>query len=208
MSGVQAVLQYAQLIFDQANTNLEGKYLTMILGIVQLMSTIVCMMIIDRIGRKPLYVISAIGSACSTAIVAIYFNLQRYGLDTSEIAWLPVIGVFLYIVMYSLGLAPLFFTMSSELFATNVKALGSMITVAVANVFAFIVIKLYLLIAETAGVHVPFWIFTMCSFIFALLTFLFLPETKGKTLEQIVEKLHRKSEKSFYTNRSADKEYS
>nr|XP_012230919.1 PREDICTED: facilitated trehalose transporter Tret1-like isoform X2 [Linepithema humile] len=191
MSGSQAILQYAQLIFDQANINLEGKYLTMILGIVQVIFTIVCMMITDGIGRKPLLIISAFGSACSTAIVALYFNLQYCGMDISKIAWLPVIGVFTYIVMYSLGLGPLLLTMSSELFATNVKALGSTITVIVLNASAFTVVKSYLLIAGTAGVHVPFWIFFTCSFIIVLLTFFYIPETKGKTLEQIVEKLHK-----------------
>lgn len=195
MSGINAVVQYAQIIFDQTNINVEGKYLTMILGFVQLIFMIVCMMITDRIGRKPLLLISTIGSACSTTIVAMYFTLQYYDMDTSKITWLAAIGVFLYIIMYSLGLAPLLFILTSELFATNVKALGSMITIVVLNVYAFIVMKLYPLIAETAGKHVPFWIFTVCSFIFALLTFFYVPETKGKTLEQVVEKLHKLSKK-------------
>ncbi|XP_070158881.1 facilitated trehalose transporter Tret1-like isoform X2 [Polyergus mexicanus] len=151
MSGVQAIEQYAELIFNQANSNLEGKYLTMILGTVQVISTIVCMFITDRSGRKSLLIISAIGlSALPNAMV-------------------------------------------SELFPTNVKPLGTMVTIISSGVEAFGVTKLYLVIADNFGLHIPFWIFTACSLAGALFTLVYVPETKGKTLQQIQEKLHGSS---------------
>jgi len=58
------------------------------------------------------------------------------------------------------------------------------------SVTAFIVTKLYPIISEDAGVHTPFWIFTACSLISTLFTFFYVPETKGRTLGQIQEKLH------------------
>jgi len=190
LSGSLAVLQYAQTIFDQAHGNLEGKYLTMILGVVQLVSSIVCMILTDCSGRKPLLIISAIGSACSTAMVAAYFHLQYNHVDISNITWLPAIGVILYKIMHSLGLAALPSTMAGELFPTNVKALGNMINVITMNGTAFIVTKLYPIISEDAGVHTPFWIFTACSLVSTLFMLFYVPETKGRTLEQIQEKLH------------------
>lgn len=190
MSGSQAVIQYAQRIFDQANGNLEGKYLTMILGAVQIVCSIVCMVITDRSGRKSLLTFSAVGSACSTAMVATYFHLQYYQVDTSNIVWLPAIGVILYVIMYALGLAALPYTMASELFPTNVKALGNTIGIMIIQLTAFVVTKLYLVVSENAGVHTPFWIFTACSITGTVFTLLYVPETKGKTLEQIQEKLH------------------
>ncbi|XP_011873355.1 PREDICTED: facilitated trehalose transporter Tret1-like [Vollenhovia emeryi] len=200
LSGSQAVLQYAQMIFDQANSSLEGKYLTMILGAVTLICSIVCMMITDCSGRKSLLTISAVGSACSTAMVAAYFHLQYNHADTSNIMWLPATGVILYVVMYALGLAALPFTMASELFPTNVKALGNMIGIAMTHFTGFVVTKLYLVISESAGTHTPFWIFTGCSLAGALFTLLYVPETKGKTLEQIQEKLHGLSKQSAVEN--------
>ena len=190
MSGAQAVIQYAQIIFDQANTNLEGKYLTMILGTVQVIFTIVCMFIIDHIGRKSLLMISIVGSAFSTAIVATCFNLQYNHIDISDITWLPVIGVLLYIVMYCLGLAPIPFTMFSELFPTNVKAIGTTTVAVTSSLGAFTVLKLYLTIADSNGTHVPFWIFTACNVAGTLFIFFYVPETKNKTLEEIQKKLH------------------
>ncbi|KAG5315290.1 TRET1 protein, partial [Pseudoatta argentina] len=190
LSGSQALLQYAQIIFDKMNSNLEGKYLTIILGTVQLVCTIICMIITDCSGRKLLLTISSVGTACSTVIIATYFHLQYNHVDISNITWLPATGVILFIVMYGLGLSVLPFTMAGELFSMNVKALGNMIGMMTMTIVAFVVTKLYLIISESAGMHTPFWIFTACSFVAAIFTFFYVPETKGRTLEQIQKKLH------------------
>ncbi|KAL6261495.1 hypothetical protein P5V15_006584 [Pogonomyrmex californicus] len=192
-SGSQAVMQYAETIFNQMNSNLEGKYLTIILGVVQLIFTIISMIITDRCGRKPLLIISSIGSACSTVMIATYFHLQYYRIDTNNIIWLPATGTMMYIVMYAIGLAGVPFTMASELFPTNVKAIGTTLGIMTVHTTAFIVTKLYPTLSEIAGTHTPFWIFTACSVISALFTFFYVPETKGKTLEQIQKKLHSSS---------------
>ncbi|XP_011636518.2 facilitated trehalose transporter Tret1-like [Pogonomyrmex barbatus] len=189
-SGSQAVMQYAETIFNQINSNLEGKYLTIILGVVQLIFAIISMTITDRYGRKPLLIISSIGSACSTAMIATYFHLQYYRVDTNNITWLPAIGAVTYIVMYAIGLAGIPFTLASELFPMNVKAIGTTTTILITNVTAFIVTKLYPSLSEMTGTHTSFWLFTACSIISALFTFFYIFETKGKTLEQIQQKLH------------------
>lgn len=190
LSGSQAVGQYAQTIFDQVNNNLEGKYLTIILGAVQLLCAIVCTIITDRSGRKPLLLISTVGAACSTSMVGAYFYLRHIRADTGQLEWLPATGAIMYIVMYSLGMAALPFTMVGELFPTNVKALGSTIAMMACNFCAFVVTKLYPIIADNFGIYTAFWIFTAFSLTGALFTILYVPETKGKTLEQIQEKLH------------------
>ncbi|XP_025269915.1 facilitated trehalose transporter Tret1 isoform X2 [Camponotus floridanus] len=158
MTGYQAILNYAQIIFDQMNVNLEGKYLTMILGVVQLIFTIISMFITDHSGRRSLLIISCI-------------------------------GIITYVMMYALGLSSQPFTLLSEIFPINVKALGSMIILIARELLEFVVITSYMIIADIAGTHVPFWIFTACNFAGALFIFFYVPETKGKTLEQIQEEL-------------------
>jgi len=147
------------------------------------------MFITDHSGRKSLLIISCIGTACSTAMVAAYFNLQYNHINTKDITWLPATGIITYMIMHSLGLASLPFTLLSELFPTNVKVLGGTIVLTVICLTSSVVTKSYLIIADIAGIHVPFWIFTTCSFTGALFTFFYVPETKGKTFEQIQEKL-------------------
>lgn len=183
------MLQYADIIFDQANSNLESKYLTMILGVIQIIFSIISMFITDHYGRKSLLIISAIGSGCSTAIVAIYFNLQYNHINTNHLVWLPATSVMIYTIMYALGLASVPFTLLSEIYPINVKALGSTIFLVLISLLSFVMSTLYLIITDIVGAHVPFWIFTACSLAGALFIFLCVPETKGKTFEQIQEQL-------------------
>ncbi|XP_072742849.1 facilitated trehalose transporter Tret1-like [Anoplolepis gracilipes] len=192
MSGAQVVIQYTQIILDHANSNLEGKYVTMILGVVQVTFTIICMFLSDYSGRKSLLVISAIGSALSTAIIATYFNLQYNNIDTSNITWLPAVGAIMYLVMHCLGLASIVFTVASELFPTSIKALGNTTFYVIAHLWSFISLKLYL-IAGNNCTHVSFWIFTACSLAGSFFILFYVPETKGKTLEQIQHELHSSS---------------
>lgn len=190
MSGAQAVIQYAQIIFDQANSNLDGKYLTMILGTVQLICTIICMFTTDRSGRKSLLMISCIGVTLSTAMVATYFTLQYNQINTDALVWLPITGVITFMISYSVGLAPVLFTLLSELFPTNVKALGTTINVVLISFLSAGVTLLFLIIADVIGIHVPFWIFTGFNLVSPLFVYFYIPETKGKTLEEIQKKLH------------------
>ena len=165
----------------------------MIVGAVQIICTIICMFITDLGGRKVMLLISSIGAACSTAMVAIYFHLQQEHVDVNHLTWLPTTGVLLFVVMYGLGLASIPYTLVGELFPTNVKALGSTVSYVSGIGVAFCVTKLYPVIADNVGIHVPFWIFTGCSLVGALFTLMCVPETKGKTLEQIQAELHSSS---------------
>lgn len=194
-TGFMAIMQYAQTLFDEAKTDLDGKYLTIIIGGVQLICAGICMFITDRYGRKLLLIISCIGAACTIAIVAIYFTLQHYRVNTSEFTWLSAIGLIMYFIMNSVGLAPVLPILSGEVYPMNVKALGGMLSLLVATLTSFIVIKLYAVLADNIGTYVPLWIFCASGFLGALFTYFYLPETKGKTLQQIQEKFKKSSKK-------------
>lgn len=193
LSGSQAIMMYTQQLFDDINVDLDGKYLAMILGVVQIFSTGLCVIIVDRYGRRPLLLLSSIGSFSATGVIALYFNLRWIGIDTSSVSWLPALGCMLYVVFYSLGLAPLPTAMIGELFPTNVKALGCAITVFSANFGGFTVGKTYQIIADTVGVHICFWTFTVLNAFAIIYIYFCIPETKGKTLQEIQKELQSNS---------------
>ncbi|KAK0180685.1 hypothetical protein PV327_003043 [Microctonus hyperodae] len=190
LSGSQAIMMYTQTIFDDMNVNLDGKYLAMILGVVQILSLGLCSVLVDRYGRRPLLLLSATGSCIATGIVAIYFNLRWMNVDIMGLEWLPALGCMLYVVFYSLGLAPLPTTMIGELFPTNVKPLCCAIVVFFANTAGFAVGKTYQLVSDSVGTHVAFWIFTILNICAITYVYLFVPETKGKTLQELQKELH------------------
>ncbi|XP_033328311.2 facilitated trehalose transporter Tret1 [Megalopta genalis] len=189
-SGSMAVLSYAQLIFNATGNSFEGKYVTMIVGAVQTVCAGLSTAIVDSFGRRALLMASALGTGASTALVGAFFFLQRTGADVTDLVWLPAIGVILYIVAYAVGLAGLPFTMISEVFPTNVKALGSTIAMMCLNAFAFSVTSLYSSIDEAWGKHTAFWIYAAVSFVGSVFVYCYVPETRKKTLQEVQDQLH------------------
>lgn len=189
-SGSQAIMSYAELIFNATGNQLQGKYVTMILGAIQVVCTIFGTTVVDRFGRRPLLMISAFGTSVSTFLVGLFFFLQNNETDVGTITWLPATGSILYVVMYAFGLAALPFTVMSEVFPTNVKALGTGIGMFVCNGCAVIVTSIYQSIVEQYGIHTAFWLFSTISLSGVVFVFFYMPETKGKTLQEVQEQLH------------------
>lgn len=190
-SGSMAIISYAQMTFNATGNQFEGKYVTMIVGVVQVVCAAASTAIVDRFGRRKLLVISAAGTGFSTALIGLFFYIQSSGVyDVRRIVWLPAIGVILYIFMYAFGLAGLPFTLISELFPTNVKALGSALGIMSCNGFSFVVTLSYQSIAADFGLYTVFWIFTVVSLLGVFFVYAYVPETRGRTLQEVQEKLH------------------
>lgn len=162
----------------------------MILGGVQVMCAVMSASIVDRYSRRTLLLISTSGVTISTYLIGLFFCLQYIEMDISEITWLPAAGSILYIVTYAFGLAALPFTMMSEVFPTNVKALGSTIGMLCCNCCAFAVTLSYQSIVEQNGIYVAFWLFSSITALGIIFIYYCVPETKRKTLQEIQEQLH------------------
>ncbi|XP_076649218.1 uncharacterized protein LOC143356989 [Halictus rubicundus] len=189
-SGSMAVLSYAQLIFAATGNSFEDKYVAMIVGVVQFFCALISTLIVDSLDRRVWLMASTLGTGLSTAVVGTFFYLQSIGMDVSNIVWTPAIGTMFYIFTYAVGLAGLPFTMISEVFPTNVKALGSTIAVMCCNAFAFSVTFAYLIIDVQFGKHTAFWLYAAVSFVGMLFVYFYVPETRRKTLQEVQNQLH------------------
>lgn len=110
--------------------------------------------------------------------------------DTSSIGWLPISSLVIFMVCYCVGWGPLPWAIMGELFAAEVKAKASGITVFVCWGLAFIITKYFNNIEELYGTHTAFWIFTVLCILSVLFTVFLLPETKGKSLKEIQDELN------------------
>lgn len=90
---------------------------------------------------------------------------------------------------YCVGLGPLPFTIMGEMFSSEVKAKASGITILVGWSWSFVMTKFFINVVISWGTYSAFWIFTICCIISAVFTVMFLPETKGKSLQQIQDEL-------------------
>lgn len=179
MTGINAILYYAPRIFDMAGFASELSYLQPIfIGGTNVIFTLIGMSIIDKVGRKKLLLSGAIG-------MFIFLVLTAYGLkgETSSFLLYYIIG---FIASFALSQGAVIWVFLAEIFPNEVRAQGSSLGSTTHWVFAALISWIFPVIVE-GNVQGGFYIFMLyaimviCSFIFIL----FLPETKGKSLEEI-----------------------
>ncbi|KAH8308691.1 facilitated trehalose transporter Tret1-2 homolog [Drosophila kikkawai] len=189
-TGINAVMFYSTPIFAMAKSDLEPRFSTIVIGVVQLAALIPSILLIERVGRRILLLVSAFLMGISLMVMAVYFGF----LMKSNVGWLSLLCLGVYIIGFSVGFGPIPWLMIGELFAEDVKPLAGAISGTTNWVFAFIVTMLFPLLNDSIGPGPCFGIF----FVIAVLAFVFIllliPETKGKTLDEIQEKLAKKKE--------------
>ncbi|XP_055606707.1 facilitated trehalose transporter Tret1-like [Uranotaenia lowii] len=186
MSGINAVIFYTVSVFDDANTGMDATDATIIVGVILVVATLLSTFIVDKAGRRILLLISAGMMAVSTALLAVFFQLKED--DPSQVTnlgWLPVMSVCLYIAVFSIGFGPIPWMMTGELFANNVKAYVSPLAGAFNWMLAFLITKIFGNLRDALGAAGVFWLFTGLSALGTVFVFFMVPETKGISLTEI-----------------------
>ncbi|XP_051165850.1 facilitated trehalose transporter Tret1-2 homolog [Leptopilina boulardi] len=192
-SGLVAIQTYAQSIFQQSGSTLDAKYAAMIIASVQIFSRLPSAQLIDKWGRRPVYLFSGITSGLFLSLVALYFFLKDYLIiDVEFINWLPLAGLILYQFMNNAGIYTLPNVFSGELFSVNVKGAAIMIASIVMAISFFITKMMIPLLNNSLGIYTTFWIFSIVCFIGPIIIVFITPETKGKNLEEVLELMSKR----------------
>lgn len=189
--GIMAILSNAQDIFDiTPGSSLTSSESAIVVGAIQTLTTVGTSTLVDRLGRRPLLLASSFGcAACLAGMGAYQYIHLETGADTAAYDWLPLLCLVGFLVAYGLGIGPLPIVMMSEMFPSNVKGLALSVGATLLSLFFLIVTKLYQITVDGLGAYVTFWIFAGVSAAGTAFVFLFVPETRGKSLEDIVSEL-------------------
>ncbi|XP_045625553.1 facilitated trehalose transporter Tret1 [Procambarus clarkii] len=182
-SGFAVVTAYTVDIFNEANTNTDANTATVIVGLVRFISTLVSAGLLDRAGRKPLLIISSIGSCVGMVSIGTFFYLKEVGF-TESISWLPLASLLIYVFFNELGYGPIPWLLSGELIPLAVRTIGNGVAVTAYSFFAFVIGLTFPLLTDVMSTYVVFWMYAFFSLSGVALG-IFLPETRGKTLEEI-----------------------
>ncbi|CAH1707711.1 unnamed protein product [Chironomus riparius] len=106
-SGINAVIFYAQSIFNAAGSTLEPSICTIIVGVVQVVMTVTSAALIEKAGRRILLLQSCVVMGLCLVMLGVYFHLKEGGTDVTNISILPLGSVVLFIISFSLGLGPI-----------------------------------------------------------------------------------------------------
>ncbi|XP_050294866.1 facilitated trehalose transporter Tret1-like [Anthonomus grandis grandis] len=191
LSGVTAITFYAQIIFIEAGDNISSETATIIFFSVQLCLSLFASTIVDRAGRRPLLIGSISGGALFLFTEGMYFYIKTCtNIDVTPYSVIPVVGLIGFVIIFSLGMGTVPLLMLGELFSSNAKAFALCFADIYFSIIATSVSKFFQIMKDSFGIYSPFFAFTFFSVCGLILIVLFVPETKGKTLEDIQAQFH------------------
>jgi SP family xylose:H+ symportor-like MFS transporter len=181
--GINAVLYYAPLMFANMGASTNTALLqTVVVGVANLAFTVVAMLMVDRLGRKPLLIIGAVIMAVAMLGLGALFAAHSLGV-------LSLVMVLLYIAGFALSWGPIVWVMLSEIFPNSIKARAMAIAVAVQWLANLMVSWSFKVLDGNAALNAAFnhgfayVLYGAMSILAALFVWRYVPETKGRSLE-------------------------
>ncbi|XP_030523878.1 sugar transporter ERD6-like 6 [Rhodamnia argentea] len=187
LSGINGVLFYATTIFESAGIS-SSDVATVGVGAIQVLATVVTTWLPDKAGRRLLLILSSSTMTLSLLFVAVAFYMENSVSEDSKLysimGILAVVGLVAFVVAFALGMGSVPWVIMSEILPANTKGLaGSMATLANWTTTWVITATANLLLDwSAAGTFTIYTMVAACTVVFVIL---FVPETKGRTLEEI-----------------------
>jgi sugar porter (SP) family MFS transporter len=185
VTGINTIIYYGPQIFYQAGitSSKSAIFATFLVAIVNVLATIIALVLVDRVGRKPLLYVGVSGMTASLFVLAYYFHLQTS--IGSSLGLIATVCLMVYITCFAFSMGPIAWILASEVFPLHVRGRGVAAATLGSGTSNFLVSLTFLSLIKTAGNTVTFSIYGA----FCILTLLFVrfivPETKGCQLESI-----------------------
>ncbi len=188
ITGINAILYYAPRIFERAGfERISAIGQSTIVGFVNMLFTVVAILLVDKVGRKPLLLVAAAGMGVSQLLLGAAFKIEN--LPGTAILLL----ILLYIAFFAMAMGPIVWVVLSEIFPTRMRGSAMAIATVALWIADFAVTLSFPVIADRLNESTAFWFYAlMCAVDFVFMLFL-LPETKGKTLEEIERRWLKKT---------------
>lgn len=186
VSGINAIIYFTPRVFEMAGISTENALISTIgIGIVNLLGTFLGLYLIDRLGRKKLMYIGSAGYIISLSLMA--YNFLGPGIPSF---WLPIF-VFGFIVSHAVGQGSVIWVFISEMFPNELRAYGQSLGSFTHWILAAVIANVFPFFANAFGPGYIFAFFALMM-VWQLLWVKFkMPETKGRTLEEIQKDLHQ-----------------
>ncbi|MEY3051352.1 MAG: hypothetical protein RLY31_1137 [Bacteroidota bacterium] len=179
VQGINAIMYYAPEIFKAVGTGTDAAFQqTVIIGVINVLFTFVAIRLVDRAGRKRLLLLGGAGMGLSLLMVglAFHYGWTGYGL----------LGfILLYIACFAASYGPVTWVVISEIFPIGLRGVAMSVATFALWTAVYLVTQFFPVLLETAGPALTFWFFGGMSALGCLFVWFQVPETKGRTLEEI-----------------------
>ena len=179
ISGINTIVDYAPKILLAAGVEINNALLqTSLVGLINFIFTFVAILFIDKVGRRTLYLIGSMGMVITLIMLAISFYLKMEGIFT-------LICILMFIAFFASCIGPVFWTLVSEIFPNRIRGKALAFASFTQWIFNFLVVLLFPHFLASFGGAKTFLFLALMSLIQWLFTYIYVPETKGKSLEEI-----------------------
>ncbi len=187
MTGINSIMYYAPIIFQKIGNGTSSALMqTIAVGAVNLTFTIVSLKLIDRWGRKPLLIVGAIGMVISLGVISIAFFMHHYE------GYLILVFILLFIASFAVSIGPVAWVVIAEIFPNKLRSKAMSVAIVTLWTFTFLVSLTFPIILDRLGGGAAFAIFGVMCLLLLFYVIFKLPETKGKSLEELERVLLKK----------------
>jgi len=184
VTGINTVIYYAPKIFQFAGVTSSSAaiFATLLVGVVNVVFTVVAILLLDRVGRRPLLLVGLAGMVSSLVLLGVSFYLTSL---LGVLGDLATVGLMVYVASFAIGLGPVFWLLVSEIYPLKVRGLAMSIA-SEANWGSNLIVALtFLTLIQFIGRSGTFWFYAVIGAFAFVFAYLLVPETKGRTLEEI-----------------------
>ena len=180
VSGINTIIDYAPAILRAAGWKLDAAlFSTFIVGVNNLLFTLVSFWVIDRYGRRPLYIVGSLGMAAALTLLAAAVAAGRF---QGTVVLVLILG---YLAFFASCIGPVFWTLVSEIFPNYIRGTAMAVPVLTQWIANAVVVLFFPYAFHQIGKAVTFGFLAAMSIAQAAVAWLWVPETKNKTLEEI-----------------------
>ncbi|XP_076170600.1 trehalose transporter 1-like protein [Ptiloglossa arizonensis] len=192
LTGAAPLLAYQSFIFEEAGFEISTNVSIVMTGCAIVLAGTVCVSLVRIIGKRLLLLFSTPVCVLSLATLAIFFGLLTSGHDVSKLRWMPTVFLVIYVLGYGLALNPVPLAYVGEIFHVDVKVPAAIFCSLYYALATTTVVKFYQVLQESYGTYMPITVFTVITLLIWILIYRYVPETEGKTLEEIQIELRGK----------------
>jgi len=212
-SGIKVISSYIVQIFQNAGSKFDANICSIVVGVIQVTGTSISVLVVDKFGRRRLLILSEMFISIAFCMLGIFFYIQEShspcpspdachnqfvtAETVDNLAWLPLASIVTFAVAYSMGMGPLPWVLNAELFSKEAKVSSSSLCASFNWMCSFMVVKFSPSLETLIGASGSYLTFAALAAGGTLLIVMTVPETRGKTEEEI---------KQFFKEPSQDPE--
>ena len=202
-SGANAVLFNAADIFATAGFS-NGKLVSIAVGLVQFVGAGLACLLMDKVGRRIILLANGLGMCVSLVALGVYFDIYippkddssvsdavsllgsiSHSVPANKISWLSILCIVLFNLMYAFAWGPVPWLVMSEIFPLRARGLACGIATLTNWTMSFVITQTYQSMSRAFNIQGVYWFYSGCCLLGFSFVYFLLPETKGKTLEEM-----------------------